>query len=354
MNMRKRNTEVDFLKLFFMIMIMGVHSENFFAQRVYFLNGSMAVEFFFLVSGYLMAKTALRRNPSINIGVATRDFVIHKYTLIFPYLIVSVIICVVLRVHFLDMQLTGFFNIVWEVLCMQMAGYSIFSVIGITWYLSAMLIAMLILFPLVLWKRHIFINVMAPLIAILFTGWLYVTSGSLGAAPGQWFGYYDKGLIRAIAEISIGVICFEASQKIHLIKFTRTGRFLLTGIEIICYGISSIWMLFYPAGDRDFIVLLLLAIGVTISFSEQSSVRKLFTNPKLSFCADYSLALFFSHFTWSMILNLNYIDHSPKVRMLIYFGASMITAGIVLFIVKIVKKIANMLAVETKKLLIEN
>jgi len=354
MNMKKRNTEVDFLKLYFIIIIMGVHSENLFGERVYFLNGAMAVEFFFLVSGYLMAKTALKRNPSINIGVATRKFIIHKYAIVFPYLMVSLIVCIALRVHFLDMKLIGFFNIVWEVLCMQMAGYSIFSITGITWYLSAMLIAMLILFPLLLWKRHIFINVIAPLIAILFTGWLYVISGNLGSAPGQWFGYYNKGLIRAIADISIGVMCFEVCQKLQMIKFTRTGKFLLTGIEIICYGISSVWMVFYIAGERDFIILLLLAIGVTITFSEQSSVRKLFSYPKLSYCADYSMALFFSHFTWSSILTQNYLAHSPKVRLLIYFGASIVTAGIVLFIVKITIRITKALAVITKKLLIKN
>jgi len=352
--MKKRNTEVDFLKLYFMIMIVGVHTENFLIQQVYFFNGAVAVEFFFLVSGYLMAKTALKRNQSINIGVATRDFLIHKYAIIFPYLIVSLTIGLALRIHFLDMKLTSLFNIVWEVLCMQMSGYSIFSIIGITWYLSAMLIAMFILFPLLLWKRHIFVNIIAPLIAILFTGWLYVSSGTLGDSPAQWFGYFDKGLIRAIAEISIGVMCFEGSQKLLLIKFTKRGTLLLTSIEIICYGISSFWMLFYPPGDRDFIVLLLLAIGVTITFSEQSNVRKIFTNPKLSICADYSLALFFSHFTWSMILNLNYVDHSPKTRMVIYFGVSIVTAGIVLFLVKKLKRISAVLAVEAKKLLIES
>ena len=352
--MNKRNTKVDFLKLYFMMIIMGVHSENIFNLRLYFLNGAMAVEFFFLVSGYLMAKTALKRNSSINIGIATRNFIIHKYAIIFPYLMVSLIVCFALRVHFLNVKFTSFFNIVWEVLCMQMAGYSIYSITGITWYISAMLIAMLILFPILLWKRLVFINVIAPLIAILFTGWLFVAAGTLGATPGQWFGYYDKGLVRAIADISIGVMCFEVSQKLQLIKFTRTGKLLLTGIEIICYSISSIWMVFYIAGDRDFIILLLLAVGVTITFSEQCVVPKLFANLKLSFFADYSTALFFSHFTCSVILNLNYVDHSPKVRMLIYFGTSMVIAGIVLFIVKKIKIIYNVMAKEAKKILVEN
>ena len=352
--MNKRNTKVDFLKLYFMMIIMGVHSENIFNLRLYFLNGAMAVEFFFLVSGYLMAKTALKINPAINIGVSTRKFVIHKYAIVFPYLIVSIIVCFALREHFLDMKLIRFITIVWEVICMQMAGFMTYTITGITWYVSAMLIAMLILFPLLLWKRQIFINVTAPLIAILFLGWIYASSSTLGGDPGQWFGFYFKGLIRAIADISIGVMCFEVSQKMQLTKFTKTGKLLLTSIEIMCYGISSIWMVFYIAGDKDYIILLLLAIAVTITFSEQSSVRKLFTNPKIRYCADFSMALFFTHFTCSIIIAHNYVDHSPKVRMLLYYGASIVTASIVLFIVKIIQRIGIVLVVKTKNLLIEN
>lgn len=55
--MEKRNGFVDFLKFVFAIIILFHHSvELFRGSNTYFISGYIAVEFYFMVSGYLLAK----------------------------------------------------------------------------------------------------------------------------------------------------------------------------------------------------------------------------------------------------------------------------------------------------------
>lgn len=50
-----RNGEIDFLRFLFSLIILLRHSSNIVGKEWYpFLGGAFAVEFFFIVSGYLM------------------------------------------------------------------------------------------------------------------------------------------------------------------------------------------------------------------------------------------------------------------------------------------------------------
>ena len=191
---KQRNYVIDFLKLFFMFIVVGVHSEYIFEKRLYFLNGALAVEFFFLISGYLMAKSADKiiqaseqAKKKINIGKETVKFMFHKYSCIFLPLLVSIIVCVLIRFFFGDLDLVNnAINSVWELLCGQMYGFTAYYSTGVEWYLSAMFAAMWILFPLYLKKRDTFSYVIAPLLALFILGWISLTYGNLAEQAGAW------------------------------------------------------------------------------------------------------------------------------------------------------------------------
>ena len=53
--MKKRNGKIDFLRLFFAVIIVLHHSRYVLGyEESIFIGGALAVEFFFIVSGYLM------------------------------------------------------------------------------------------------------------------------------------------------------------------------------------------------------------------------------------------------------------------------------------------------------------
>jgi len=359
---KHRNYFIDALKLFFMFMIVGVHSETIFNSRIYFLSGSLAVEFFFLVSGYLMAKSADEKikkadklKKKLDIGKETIKFIFNKYSRIFLPLLVSIIACIVIRFYFYDKNIIE--NIIystWELLCGQMYGFSGYFSTGVEWYLSAMFAALWILYPIYLKKRKIFSYIIAPVLTLFVLGWISHTYGNLTDAPGTWSGFFYKGMLRGIAEVAAGVICYEIAKKMAEINWTKLGHVVLTSAEILCYVLSSLYMLFHVPSGQDTIIVLLLMIAITITFSDQSITSKVFTDPRWSYCATFSGVLLFCHYTWGLIMKNKMIYKTPKERALTYVALSIATTIFVLIIIKIIQIIAKKLKGKIKLTYSEN
>lgn len=346
---KQHNYEIDFLKLFFMFMIVVVHSEFIFGKRLYFLNGALAVEFFFLVSGYLMAKSADKivqiseqTKKKINIGKETIKFIFHKYSLIFLPFLVSIIACIFIRSYFGAPNLAdNLINSVWELFCGQMFGLWGYLSTGVEWYLSAMFAAMWILFPLYLKKRDTFSYIIAPLLMLFALGWVSFTYGNLTDGTGLWSGFVFKGMVRGLAEVAAGVICYEIVKKMSKINWTKLGHIVLTLIEIVCYALSSLYMLFHLPSSQDTIIFLLLMVAVSITFSEQSYVFKLFKDPKWLYCSSFSGVLLFCNLVWGVVMKNKMIYRTPKERALTYVALSIATTLVVLLIVKIIQAVVK-------------
>ena len=98
--MEKRNGFVDFLKFVFAIIILFHHSvELFRGSNTYFISGYIAVEFYFMVSGYLLAKKSehsLTDNCSKSIYDENIKAFIRKVKSFFPYILVAALFSIVI------------------------------------------------------------------------------------------------------------------------------------------------------------------------------------------------------------------------------------------------------------------
>lgn len=60
---KKINGEIELLRFVFAIGVVLVHSRNLFGEEWrYFLKGSFGVEFFFIVTGFFLAKSVSKKN----------------------------------------------------------------------------------------------------------------------------------------------------------------------------------------------------------------------------------------------------------------------------------------------------
>ena len=89
MAQNRKNGKIDFLKFIFAIVIVLHHG----SQKVlglkagYFIGGSLAVEFFFIVSGYLlMASISRMSERTLPVGVETSQFLLRKFKGFYPEL----------------------------------------------------------------------------------------------------------------------------------------------------------------------------------------------------------------------------------------------------------------------------
>lgn len=302
--MLKRTAIVDWAKLVYAFVIVLVHA-NYLMPGTYnwqlvecFGGGYVAVEFFFIVSGFLMAASGNKvKEPVESLGIETIRFVWRKIKVLLPFYLVAYLFTFILNqalnnVSFHD----AIKNLVYSIPYLfryNMAGFKATSdPIGSAWYISSMLLAMLGLYPMLRKYKDTFTCVIAPLLTLFLYGYISQTRSNISAAS-IWIGWVYVGNLRAVAGISLGCTCWKISQQVKRVEFTKIGVLALTSLEMICYIFPVISMQLWAHTYLDFILIFMFAIAITISFSERSYSAKIVHAP--AWVANLSLTLYFVH-----------------------------------------------------------
>lgn len=174
----RRNGKIDLLRFVFSVCIALMHFGTSVGDARLFPKAGLCVEFFFLVSGYLMAKhvAKIMDQPCERLGSESFSYVRKKFFSICPQIIIAFVIGFTVR-HLISAVspatfekhiLAGFV----EFLNLKMFGFDLWSANGPTWYISAMLIIMLLIYPLLRKRFDLFCYVIAPLTGFFLLGFL--------------------------------------------------------------------------------------------------------------------------------------------------------------------------------------
>lgn len=372
--MRKQhNVTIDFLRFLFSVIVVLHHSRYVLGDdNCYFLGGSLAVEFFFFVSGYLLlvgADKAGRKNgagyllpggvdmagrteaagletkgigagttgicgEANGIGSETLHFILHKIRSFLPEFLIAwwigfVLIGVVRQYGVLD-YLKAFGNDFWELTLVKMSGLFTHGIDGAMWYLSAMLLGMAILYPLLRTKRDLMTHLVCPLLALFLYGYLCQAEGH-PRDPIVWLGLCYKGLVRAIAGLCTGVVICMAVRRLKRFSpsgLTKTGNALAIGVQLLCLILAIRYMAEQEPSEYDYFYMFLLMLLVLISFSGFGLESVLGNSQRLhllsAFLGKYSLSLYLGHLYFAQHVNelLPEELYSGKIRMTVYLAAA--------------------------------
>ena len=410
--MRKQhNVTIDFLRFLFSVIVVLHHSRYVLGDdNCYFLGGSLAVEFFFFVSGYLLlvgADKAGRKNGAgyllpggmdmagrkngagyllpgdvdmagrteaagletkgvgvgttgiggettgicgeangiggettgicgemTGIGSETLHFILHKIRSFLPEFLIAwwigfVLIGVVRQYGVLD-YLKAFGNDFWELTLVKMSGLFTHGIDGAMWYLSAMLLGMAILYPLLRTKRDLMTHLVCPLLALFLYGYLCQAEGH-PRDPIVWLGLCYKGLVRAIAGLCTGVVICMAVRRLKRFSpsgLTKTGNALAIGAQLLCLILAIRYMAEQEPSEYDYFYMFLLMLLVLISFSGFGLESVLGNSQRLhllsAFLGKYSLSLYLGHLYFAQHVNelLPEELYSGKIRMTVYLAAA--------------------------------
>ena len=427
--MRKQhNVTIDFLRFLFSVIVVLHHSRYVLGDdNCYFLGGSLAVEFFFFVSGYLLlvgADKAGRKNGAryllpdgvdmagrkngagyllpggvdmagrkngagyllpgdvdmagrteaagletkgvgvgttgiggettgicgeangigsettgiggemTGIGSETLHFILHKIRSFLPEFLIAwwigfVLIGVVRQYGVLD-YLKAFGNDFWELTLVKMSGLFTHGIDGAMWYLSAMLLGMAILYPLLRTKRDLMTHLVCPLLALFLYGYLCQTEGH-PRDPIVWLGLCYKGLVRAVAGLCTGVvICMAVRRLKHFSPsgLTKTGNALAIGAQLLCLLLTIRYMAEQGPSEYDYFYMFLLMVLVLLSFAGFGLESVLGNSQRLhllsAFLGKYSLSLYLGHLYFAQHVNELFPEelYSGKIRMTVYLAAA--------------------------------
>lgn len=344
--MKKHNGVISFWKFMFSLMIIIYHGHKFSASpndNILLAMGSIGVEFFFIVSGYLMAKTALNKKDDKNLkdlGLETLQFIWKKFKVFFPYLLVCFICGLIVKGIYDNLTLRDYILSIFDLFLLRMAGFRETVVNGATWYISAMFICMLILYPLIRKYKYNFVYICCPIIIIFLCGWMYQNHGSL-RAPDLWIGFAYKGVIRAFIELCLGALIYPITEKIKKIEFTKIGKILISIIEIFGFIIPFILSQFIEKATRyDYIMLIILSISIILAFSDKTLDQNLFNKKIIFYLEKLSLPMYVSHtFIRTFVNKSSYtLDLSYYGKMGIYIILTFIISIIMMHIIEKLRK----------------
>ena len=275
----KRNGEIDLLRFLCAAVIVIHHFNELFPSDL-MVHGYTFVKFFFMVSGYLMVCSAeklgdLSRDPGA-IASATWSFILKKIGSFYPYYIAAILTQIILFYVILDYQgILAILKILTEsvpALTLTFYGFNTHTALYTSgsWYLSVMVIALFVLFPLVLRYRDLGTKVILPLLSIFILGYMNYSFGTVSTQT-AWGGICAAALLQGMGQISLGaslrplVKHLQSSPRWLAMTKDLAVNLVITVLKIACYFVA-----FYHAQCgtyQDIHVLLLLAVGLLLSFS---------------------------------------------------------------------------------------
>lgn len=227
---------------------------------------------------------------------STFSFVFRKVKSFYPELLISILLTIVVHLITGDYDEKYYLRpaetIINNVLLLKMSGLcqSPSDLNGPTWFLSSMILAIFVVYPLL---RKFGANGCLFVLSISICGFLCAYHGSLTGVY-DWIGFTYEGNIRAVGEILLGAFAFSVVQTIKRVEILLPGRMLVCVVRYVMLGV-----MLYVARDTetDFQWLSLLAAWgiIVIAFSCIGIDSFVFNNRLCLFLGKLSLPLYLSH-----------------------------------------------------------
>ena len=347
------NYFIDFLKFIFSIVIVIYHAWVFAYDynSALFKAGYLAVDFYFIVTGYLMMNSIQKdKNSESSIGIKTIKFLYKKIKNIFPYILFAFVIGSILLYKDTGLTISVLTrnNYISEILQIGVLGLG-FPINSATWYISSMLLSLMFLYPLALKYKDNYSTLIAPILLIIFLLICYSFNIKINN-PIYKMGLGLNGLYKGFIFILLGNITYVLTNSFKKIPFNKLGRIILTIIEFILLLILLYTMNYNILGT--IIVALITVILVIITFSNKSYTNKIFNFKILKELGKFGFIMFLNNIYFRTFLIQN--DYSFRYRnfLILYVGLTIISSLVSYAVVPLFMKMFSKIRIILKKLLL--
>ena len=283
-----------------------------------------------MLTGWFAARKAEQEKGEERAAYKAMIFTWKKFLRLYPYVIPAVLIHYLVTVWLRKLTLLPAIKLLFygslEMLLLQESGICETFLLAPLWYLSALLIVLPLFYYAAMKCRDAFFFLISPLSILLIYGYFSVTYTHVDIWW-IWTGCFYLSHLRAWSGLCLGGLCYLLSQKIKEFQFIRRGR----GVKPACFQylcLAGILYYMYTGYHQrlDFFCVGAEFLFLAITLSKTKISHR--TKTRWNFLAEYSLALYVSHWTIKDIISSIMAEATYKEMLLPYLLASLLYAGI--------------------------
>ena len=334
----QKDYRIELYRFIFAVIIMIFHAHNINNGQGHPIPlGHVFVEFFFFLTGYFTYSSLVKeykKNNSMN--HYPLHYTVKKFKRFIPYIMMTATVYVAISTfcnHFIKHlatqdSLLEFSGLPFDILLLQVTGICKNPSFNAWWYLSAILFTLPIV--IILFYKKICSNGGVETYIVYFLPLLIYGAFSVEVNGLDWdrevFGVVKSGIFRGFAGLCMGCIIYDLKDRLRIKETNAIHRIILTIIELFSYIFSVLiaWR-WSEVNNSTFLIVLLLAIGLVITFSNKSYTVGLNFN-FFSYFGMVSLPLYMCHYSIGRLIGRYFIEDNLIYRYLMYFGCSLVFA----------------------------
>ena len=341
------NGQIELLRFLFCMAVLFFHAEKYFLgepsslggfRPYFFVHGAVGVEFFFVCSGFFMARSIKRdiaKNGAVDIGDSTVKFMLHKIRSIAPvhitfYILAFISLIIVRSMGIKDIVKNAFDGIP-SFFLIQMLGFKGFSPNHVSWYLSVMLISMFVIYAFARKYYSVFVKVIAPLLALFILGYLFLAYGSLSGVMVRT-GIFYKSMLRGFAEILVGMTTYEIAECVSKKELKRPARVLATVLNLIVILGCAVYVIFTLSAKYEFLVIPASSFLMVTSYSGAGVLSKHMNNKICVLLGKLTMPVYLSQVTFINLIGYFGKELSFPVQTLILAACVFAVSGVYLWV----------------------
>ncbi len=335
-----RTTSIEFIRFIAAVSIMLYHFSSMYLEldkHNYIPLAFVFVDFFFLLSGFFMMKYLMTKDEPMN----SFAYTLHKaksfygtYTIVFSFQFIFFVLSNHLST--ITKVLESLFHFKWEFLLLQGAGFiqdpqfGADYLLGQAWYLSAMLLSLIIAYPLARYFKKAFIWVICPVSIIVIYSYIIQTLGTLNIGN-EYFGFILSAIPRGFAGTCAGALSYAAFDKLKDSGLAEIHRGFALTAEITCYiSLAGFFVLRDHLNKQDSLFFILVFAGIILlAFLNRTPVSSFFNSHGTGafiYLGKLSLYLYLTH--WTVISAMKqFLPELPLAASItIFLGGSLIVS----------------------------
>lgn len=317
--MEQKNNSMVVWRIVLTYLIAGLHFDDKYkiAASFGFLNGTyICVDFFFVISGYLLYEGFLRNPTRYASGL---HYLWARIKRLLPYYWGSYALLILWYIgtrgiHETLYTLSYCYFELFALQCMGLNEGWIYMN-NSTWYISVMLLAGFIIYHCLLkWKDN-FVDFVMPILIIIFYSYIYRYNGGIHVAMETEGFYLNLGLMRGMAAMCLGIFACRLNHAIRR-SGSRQGILKVSGGIGFIFVISASMVWGYST--KDYLYLIIGALCVAFCFLP--SDRRIYTNNLMKKWADITVCIYLTHMPFATeIFPMCFAVTEPAVVMRILY-----------------------------------